>query len=101
MSRSRAMLYWAAGFLEGEGTFYRAHRSFGIDVAQVDVQPLKRLQLLFGGSLILQKRTPRNNPWGSQDRWRWRVSGARARGIALTLLPLLSGRRWRQIREAL
>lgn len=94
-----AELYWAAGFLEGEGTFPPRKKSRdGIQVAcgQVQREPLERLQAMFGGNIRLSRRSsPR------QDIYWWWVNGARARGVLLTLYGLMSPRRQWQFRMAL
>ena len=97
-------LYWAAGFLEGEGTFHllkRPSRSRGFDFRvtcpQVQKEPLVRLQKLFGGTFHVRKpRTEREQPC-----WVWNVCGARARGVALTVFSLMSEKRKTQIKKML
>lgn len=85
-------LQWAAGFLEGEGSF----SSTSVKAAQVNKEPLLRLQRLFGGSLCLRHHS---NPQHS-DHWNWEVCGSRARGVALTLYVLLTQHRRNQVRSA-
>ena len=87
---------WAAGFIEGEGHFRSRSQ---VTAVQVDVEPLNRLVALFGGSIVPHTRAGNKHGW--QASWTWRASGARARGIALTLYPLLSARRQTQIRGML
>jgi hypothetical protein len=82
-------LAWAAGFIEGEGSFPSTGNIF---VSQVNPDPLVRLLEMFGGTV---RRI--NN----QAIWRWVVSGSRARGIMLTLYPLMSDERKRQIKKAI
>ena len=93
-------LYWAAGFLEGEACFYTnrsGHRCERIQVAQVDYEPVDTLHALFGGSL-----KPKKGRWEKQsDHWEWSVSGARARGIMMTIYQLMSTRRREKIRACL
>lgn len=97
-------IIWASGFLEGEGTFYNsagaARRRLGtsyVSVYQVNKEPVERLLTIFGGSLSLRAaRGVRMKPT-----WVWRASGSRARGIVLTVFPLMSQKRQGQIREAL
>lgn len=93
-------LEWAAGFLEGEGCFSTCggkYPSAQVDAAQIQREPLERLQRLFGGrvSVMRQGTKPDASPL-----WRWRVSGPRARGISMTLYSLMSTRRQGQIRDA-
>lgn len=92
-------LEWGAGFLEGEACFYGHPRrpSEHVDVAQVNREPLDRLLALFGGTIRLHRAG--SEKW--KDTWLWRVSGARARGVMMTLYSLLSRHRKSQIRAAL
>lgn len=96
-----ADLYWAAGFIEGEGSVARIGRkTFGsvtVSACQVEREPLERLLGMFGG--IIDKRKPRGFKTNKLQHV-WRVSGSRARGVAMTLYPLLSQRRQGQIRTA-
>lgn len=84
---------WLAGFLEGEGNFERQR----VRASQVNLTPLTWIQARFGGQLSLQKRYDPN--WA--DCYNWTVSGARARGIALTVYSFMSPLRQTQIRESL
>src|SRR5437899_325842 len=81
-------LEWAAGFLEGEGSFGKWGTTHTVQAAQVNQEPLLRIQTLFGGWVKPRKTM---QP-GHQNAWVWRVSGARARGIMMTLYSLLSER---------
>lgn len=94
-----AELYWAAGFLEGEGNFYhKKHKdkltSETVTAKQRNRDPLETLQRLFGGSIYCSQKT-------GEPMYAWAVHGSRARGVALTLYSLLSSRRQLQIQEAL
>lgn len=97
-------LAWAAGFLEGEGSFHstssiaagKRYHHQRVAAVQVDSEPLAKLLRLFGGRISLIK--PRGN---SKESFYWTVNGNRARGIMLTLFPLLSERRQQQIRVAM
>lgn len=89
-------LAWAAGFLEGEGHFEWNRTSGRVDATQVQLEPLERILALFGGNIKAQR--PREN---QQPHWRWWVCGSRARGVMLTLYPMMSPRRQGQIRKAL
>ena len=109
---TRLDLAWAAGFLDGEGCFHtnggnRKLSPFWNNVAVSCAQRypeglLDRLQAMFGGS-IRQYDTQWNNASGHQTSiiFHWRTSGSRARGIMLTLYPLLSPRRQKRIRKIL
>lgn len=93
-------LEWAAGFLEGEGNFRGADKGEGtarVRCSQCNREPMDRLVALFGGSMgYVERRSPRH-----QDVWQWQLSGARARGVMMTLYPLMSERRKAQIAGAL
>lgn len=95
-------LYWAAGFLEGEGCFYsdsQRNSHSRVTASQVQREPLDRLVLLFGGHV----RGPHKNSTGrtNQPIHDWTVSGAVARGIMMTLYAMMSPRRKEQIRDSL
>lgn len=83
-------LHWAAGFMEGEGSF----SCHNVSAGQKQREPLTRLKKWFGGSI--KRREQRGDAFYS-----WCVSGARARGVAMTLYPILSPRRQKQVRDFL
>ena len=89
-------LHWAAGFLEGEGSFQFPHR---VSASQVQEEPLLRLREMFGGKIGITKR-PESKP-NQKDCHSWNTSGSRARGIMMTLYPLMSTKRKEQIKQAL
>lgn len=91
-------LHWAAGFLEGEGSFQGAgsSRTQKVSANQVNREPVDRLLAMFGGSVRPVKVRP-----PAQKQWSWMVCGSRARGVMLTLYRLLSCRRQEQVRHAL
>lgn len=94
-------LYWIAGFLEGEGCFRRSGPKKETETVQcnnTDMEPLTRLQEIFGGSLIDQPKKHYNPR--AKDQFSWYACGARARGIMQTLYPLVGERRQQQIRKA-
>lgn len=85
-------IYWAAGFLDGEGCFSIKGGSPRIDANQKAItgELLVRLQSLFGGTLrnIITK-----------DQVCWQVSGLRCIGLCMTLYPILSAKRQNKIKE--
>ena len=91
-------LYWAAGFLEGEGCFSRTGkgRTPTVTAVQVDKEPLERLHAIFGGTLCFYQRKPGEK---GRDYWIWRTSSALSVGVMLTLWSMLSERRQERIRE--
>lgn len=92
-------LYWAAGFIEGEGSFkFQKPSGLQITAVQVQEQPLLRLQAVLGGT-ITGPHSPRDPKHASQ--YHWQASSVRAAGMMMTLFSLLSPRRKAQVREAL
>ncbi len=106
MAISMVELGWAAGFLEGEGSFTavsagrradgRPRASFNVSVnaGQVNLEPLHRLQKLFGGHIY------RHNMHTGNPIWRWQIYGKAAIGIMLTVWTMMSERRRQQIENA-
>lgn len=98
-------LEWAAGFLEGEGSFGLTSptrygtRGQRVSCRQVQKEPVLKLQFLFGGSLCLV--TPLTNKLSVRPIWDWTAYGKRARGLMMTLYSLMSEQRKHQIRVAL
>jgi hypothetical protein len=88
-------LAWAAGFLEGEGTFHHTKNSQVVKAPQKQREPLEKLQAIFGGSIRLLRFG--DNP----NIFLWSVSGTRARGVMTTLFVFMSPARKEQIRAAL
>lgn len=88
--------YWAAGFLEGEGCFTPCKGRPRINAAQVQREPLDRLQRLFGGTIRLVRRD--NPKWNDCHIWNLHIG---AEDVSLLLYPLLSSRRQAQIDKAL
>jgi hypothetical protein len=92
-------LGWAAGFLEGEGCFHHnssKYRVPQIDAVQVNREPLTQLRSFLGGSVAL-----RHGRVYQSDFWVWQVGGTRARGVMMTMYPMMSAKRQGQIRRAL
>lgn len=93
-------LDWAAGFLEGEGTFYTGEarkNSAVVAAGQVHPESLDRLSRLFGGNVLIKSGAR----YGRKTIWSWSVSGARAVGIMMTLYVMMPEWRRQQIRAAL
>lgn len=86
-------IVWAAGIFEGEGTVAMVYvptvrRRIGRQILIVQKDPwiLYKLQRLFGGYV------------GKQGKIKgWQLSGARARGFAMTIYKFLSPRRQAQV----
>lgn len=92
-------LGWIAGFIEGEGTFNSRHAAY-VGAVQVQREPLERLQRLCGGQIYAMRPSPKCNG-RAQPSFGWRVCGARARGVMLTIFLLMSPRRKTQISRAM
>lgn len=103
VSPSALDLAWAAGFLEGEATFALASRgSQAIAVEQIEPEPILRLLAYFGGSIHFIDRARNHKRYPTErPRLRWTVSGARARGVMMTLYGSLSPTRRQAIARAL
>ena len=99
-------LYWAAGFLEGEGWFgYKIQHTksnyfvgtYKINAVQVQREPLERLQRLLGGKIwLIRRQNPKHN-----DIWSWEQWGVNALGAMYTLYTLMSPKRQDQIKQAI
>lgn len=92
-------LSWAAGFLEGEGSFLGGKgKTSVVCAAQVQREPLERLHALFGGRIVLKNGNPsmKRNPI-----WYWSVYANRSIQIMMTLFVLMSPRRQKQIEGVL
>lgn len=94
-----ADLGWAAGFLEGEGSFMLQGNSQRVCASQVQREPLDRLQQLLGGAIT--KKIQRSAKPNHQPQQSWYVSGPRARGIMMTIYSFMSPKRQEQIKRAL
>lgn len=97
ISPSAAQIGWAAGIIEGEGSI-SAQQGYGsLRVTQKDPEILHTLQRLFGGTV---GRYQFGGPL-KRTYFTWTASGARARGVLMTVFTFLSGRRRLQARLAL
>ncbi len=85
-------LYWAAGFLEGEGSFGLASGSICVRTCQKASEPLERLQKLFGGNIYMRTR---------HNQYYWQLYSVRAAGICMTLYMLMSRKRKHEIKRSL
>lgn len=101
-------LAWAAGFLEGEGTFAFGQRlkdgrpdqgSAHVAACQVQREPLERLHRLFGGNDPVEYHWL--GPSKTKSAWFWRVYGIRAVGTMMTIYRFMSPQRRARIRLAL
>lgn len=97
-------LYWAAGFMEGEGCFIYFGRPprgniWEAKASQVELDPLIRLRNILGGSIRLDHQRGEHNH--RQPIHIWATYGARARGVMMTLYSLMGIKRKRTIKKAL
>jgi len=95
-------LYWAAGFIEGEGSFVALSTTARVSVEQVNQEPVLRLLTLFGGSLRRYQKYHNPTLYNKQRHptWTWTATGSRARGIIMTLYSLMSAKRQGQMYRA-
>jgi|SRR5208282_3534161 len=92
-----ADLHWAAGFIEGEGSFSRGGSGITMGANQVQKEPLEKLQRLFGGCLHLNApKRPTHQPC-----WQWTLGSRAAAATMMTLYILMSTRRRQQIEKRL
>ena len=94
-------LYWAAGFLEGEGAFHwrkAPHNQFSISANQNDPESLFRLKQHWGGAIYgpLKSKNPR-----AQLFFAWRLGGPAVASLAMMIYPLMTRRRQEKIAECL
>ncbi len=91
-------LKWAAGFLEGEGSFCFVGSSPCVQAGQVQKWPLEKLNLLFPRgkiSFIKKKRK------GCQDSWIWNLKVLDSVGLMMTLYTFMSPKRKEEIKKSL
>lgn len=91
-------LAWAAGFLEGEGTF-SSQGSPRVSAAQVQREPLERLEAMFGGRIV--SRVIANSFKPESPIWVWTLRTQRSAEVMMTLWTFMSPRRRGQIEQAL
>lgn len=92
---------WAAGFLEGEGSFYN-YGTPVVTVAQVQREPIERMEKLFGGSSnqrITKGFSGKNGP--PQPIWVWKAPAYRSIEIMMTVYSLMSPKRQSEIKDAI
>lgn len=98
-------LHWIAGFMEGEACFGRTfgrgiktNGSLYIQVSQVELDPLEKLQKLLGGSI---NKYSQDTKTGWRDYYRWQVCGITAEKVMVTVYPLMFSKRQKRISELL
>ena len=88
-----------AGFLEGDGYFGQHRTTVTVSVIQKQKWPLEYLQQFLGGTLGLE--TKQHGLSKGKSYHMWRVTGARARGLMMTVYKFMSPERQSKIRRAL
>ena len=89
-------VHWAAGFLEGEGSFTVCGTSPRVQATQVELQPLKKLVALFGGYVIPKKL----GGLGKKPIHSWSLTSIKSISVMMMLYDLMSPSRQRQIEKA-
>jgi|SRR5689334_16277537 len=94
-------VYWAAGFLEGEGSFpwrKAPANQFAIQASQVNPEPLYRLRQHWGGSVYgpIMPKGLKRKPF-----FAWYLGGPKAASFAMMLYSQMSGVRQEQIKRGL
>lgn len=86
---------WAAGFLEGEGSFLAQTPSNPrVSCPQKEREPLERLELLFGGNIRFRQAAYAHNGSISQRPiFVWTILGQPAISLMMTIYPLMSSKR--------
>ncbi len=90
-------LAWAAGFMEGEGSFVTQSNSPKVSAAQVQREPLDRLRAMFGGTITSRY----TNGFSDKQIWVWSIKARRSAEVMMTLYVLMSPRRQDQIANSL
>ena len=95
MSKIKTLdIAWAAGFIEGDGSFHYSTCPY-VSAVQMTTEPLEKLLRLFGGKVYTWTHTQ------GHVYSKWYVAGSRAAGLMMTLYPFMSQRRKDRIREVL
>lgn len=97
MSIAVREIAWAAGFLEGEGSFGVNSGCPRVSAGQVQKEPLERLQRMFGGHMWLKE--PKSG-FGSKPIWIWALNRGSA-GVMMTLYTFMSPKRRGEIEASL
>lgn len=95
-----AEIFWAAGFIDGEGCFSSERHCPVVSAVQKERWPLDRLQRLFGG-FLRQYRKGGDSASRDERYWQWKIYGGNAAGVMMTLFREMSPRRQARIVEVL
>lgn len=85
----RERVAWAAGIIEGEGSFYFGKHGIRIAVQMTDRDVLERLQEIFGGGIY---KTNKQKEY-YKDAWAWAIRGRMAVEVTEKIRPYLLSRR--------
>ena len=90
---------WAAGLLEGEGSFLQksTRKTILVTCQMTDLDVLQRLQRIFGGSIYATAKVKAHH----KDSWRWQVIGVKAAETMELVKPYMLSRRSLAIEVAL
>lgn len=90
-------VHWAAGFLEGEGSFSTCGAAPRVQATQVELEPLHKLVRLFGGQISPKKPAG----FGKKPCHSWALTNVNAAGVMFMIFDLMSPRRKQQIERAI
>lgn len=76
-------LAYFAGFFDGEGHVGIYTRRYAMIVTNADPRPLRRLEEVWGGRVLLKPR----DPIGHQDIYQWAAYGHKSRPFLEAILP--------------
>jgi hypothetical protein len=96
---SETDIAWAAGLLEGEGSFLKKtkRKTILISCQMTDLDVLQRLKTIFGGSIY---NTTKAKPH-HKDAWSWCIFGTNAARVMELIKPYMLARRYIAIEEVL
>jgi hypothetical protein len=82
----KTTIAWAAGFFEGDGSVNWSGSLLRLNATQTDLEPLRRLQDLFGG-FIHEKKCYSN--LSRKPQWLWQIQGKPAQQAFKRMRPYL------------
>lgn len=99
-------LAWAAGLLEGEGSFGWINGYPYVSIEMTDEDVIRRYAGLFPtrrGRKVMHRKN-RNDPFSGnprKDTWRYEIQGPYAVGLMMSILPFMGTRRSQKIKSIL
>lgn len=94
-------LAWAAGFLEGEGSFGAHGGTPRVSAGQVQKEPLDRLAAMFGGHMWIKHPKENVKIRSAQPIWIWSLNSRRSAAVMMTLYSFMSPVRKAQIESSI